>query len=82
MIYLPVISLLGCDWQPKRVTISFFEATIQSFANNLAKLFNQYGLRKNNHCLHVKDQGSNLNTTIIAFKFIVRCEVFNLDGSF
>ncbi len=85
IIYLLVIKLLWCDWESKHVTIGFFEATYatnQSFANNLTKLFNKYWLRKKNHCLHVKDQGSNLNTTIIASKFIVRCESFNLDESF
>ncbi len=31
---------------------------------------------------YVKDEGSNLNTMIIAIKFIVKCEVLSLDESF
>jgi hypothetical protein len=30
----------------------------------------------------VKDEGSNLTTTIIALKSIVKCEVLSLDESF
>jgi hypothetical protein len=30
----------------------------------------------------VKDEGSNLITTIIAFKSIIKCEVLGLDESF
>jgi hypothetical protein len=73
---------LGYDWQPKQVTIGFFEA-IETVGQTLVltKLFNQYGLR-NKIIAYVKDEGSNLNTMIIAIKFIVKCEVLSLDESF
>jgi hypothetical protein len=29
-----------------------------------------------------KDEGSNLNTTIVALKFVVKCEVLDLDEKF
>jgi hypothetical protein len=51
------------------VTIWLFEAikTIgQTFANNLTKLLNQYGLRK--IITYVKVKGSNLNAMTIVVK--------------
>jgi hypothetical protein len=63
-IFSFVINFLGCDWQPKHITIGLFEAieiTEQALANNLTKLFDQYGLR-NKIIAYVKDEGSNLNT--------------------
>jgi hypothetical protein len=45
-IFTLVINFLGSDWQPKQVTIGFFESTKitrQTLANNLTKLFDQYG---------------------------------------
>jgi hypothetical protein len=61
-----------------------FEATKivgQTLLNNFTKLFGQYGL-KNKIIAYVKDEGSNLNTMIIALKSIVKCEIFGLDESF
>jgi hypothetical protein len=83
-IFVLVINFLGFDWQPKQVTIGLFEAIEfikQALANNLTKLFDQYGLR-NKIIAYVKDEGSNLNTMTIAFKSIVKCEVFGFDESF
>jgi hypothetical protein len=47
----------------------------------LPKSFDQYGLR-NKIIACVKDEGSNLNTMIIASKFVVKCEVLGLNESF
>jgi hypothetical protein len=61
-----------------------FEATKitrQALANNLTKLFDQYGLR-NKIIAYVKDEGSNLNTMTIVLKFVVKCEILGLDESF
>jgi hypothetical protein len=83
-IFALVINFLGCDWQPKRITIGLFEATKitrQALANNLTKLFDQYGLR-NKIIAYVKDEGSNLNTMTIVLKFVVKCEILGLDESF
>jgi hypothetical protein len=83
-IFTFVINFLGCDWQPKQVTIGLFEAikiTKQSLVNNLTKLFDQYGL-ENKIIAYVKDEGSNLNTMTIASKSVVKCEVLGLDESF
>jgi hypothetical protein len=73
---------LGYDWQPKQVTIGFFEA-IETVGQTLVltKLFNQYGLR-NKIIAYVKDEGSNLNTMTITLKSIVKCEVLGIDESF
>ncbi len=57
------------------------EISGQTLANNLTKLFDQYGLR-NKIIAYVKDEGSNLNTMTIILKFVLKCEVFNLDESF
>jgi hypothetical protein len=75
---------LGSSWQPKQVTIIFFDAieiTKQTLTNNLTKLFDQYGLR-NKIIAYVKDEGSNLNTMIIIQNFVVKCEVLGLDEIF
>ncbi len=79
-----VINFLGFDWQPKHVTIGLFEAIKtngQALANNLTKLFDQYGLR-NKIIAYVKDEGSNLNIMTIALKYVLKCEVLGLDESF
>jgi hypothetical protein len=58
------------------MTIGLFEAIEnigQALVNNLTKLFNQYGLRKN--LLHM----SNLNATMTTLELIVKCEVLGLD---
>ncbi len=83
-IFALVINFLGYDWQPKQVTIGLFEATkitMQALANNLTKLFDQYGLR-NKIIAFVKDEGSNLNTMTIALNFVIKCEVLGLYESF
>jgi hypothetical protein len=67
-IFAHIISFLGFNWQPKHEIIGLFEATKtngQALANNLTKLFNQYGLRNKILQAYVKDEGSNLNTMII-----------------
>jgi hypothetical protein len=53
----------------------------QTLANNLTKLFDQYGLR-NKIITYVKDEGSNLNTMTIVLKYVVKHEVLGLDESF
>jgi hypothetical protein len=47
----------------------------QALVNNLTKLFDQFGF-KNNGIAYVKSEGSNLNTTTIALKVVMKCEVF------
>jgi len=84
VIFIFVIIFLGFDWQPKQVTIGLFKAietTRQALANNLTKLFDQYGLR-NKIIAYVKNEGSNLNVMTIVLIFVVKCEVLNLDESF
>jgi len=44
----------------------------------LIKLLDQYGLR-NKIIAYVKNEGSNFNITMIALKFVVKCEVLSLD---
>jgi hypothetical protein len=44
-------------------------------------LFDQYRLR-NKTIAYVKDEGSNLNIMTITFKFVVKCEVLDLNKSF
>jgi hypothetical protein len=82
IVALIIIKKLGFDWQPKQVTIGFFEA-IETIGQTLVltKLFNQYGLR-NKIIAYVKDEGSNLNTMPITLKSIVKCEVVGIDESF
>jgi hypothetical protein len=68
----------------QQITIGLFEATKiigQTLANNLRKLFGQYGLR-NKIITYVKDEGSNLNIMTIVLKFVVKFEVLGLDESF
>lgn len=65
-----IINFLIADWQLKHVTLGLFEAneTIgQALHKNLA---------------YVKDEGSNLNTMIIAFKSIVNHELLGLEESY
>ncbi len=83
-IFALVINFLGSNWQPKQITIGLFKATKiigQTLANNLTKFLDQYGLR-NKIIAYVKDESSTLNTMTIALKFVVKCEIFDLDESF
>jgi hypothetical protein len=69
-IFALIINFLIANWQPKHVTLGLFEAneTIgQALPKNLA---------------YVKDEGSNLNTTIIALKSIVNYELLGLEESY
>jgi hypothetical protein len=55
------------------VTVWLFEVINtngQTLANNLTKLFNQYGLGKKN-IAYVKTKGSNLNSMTIVVKSIM-----------
>ncbi len=47
----------------------------------MTELLDQYGLR-NKIIAYVKDEGSNLNTMIIALKSIIECEILGLNESF
>ncbi len=83
-IFALVIKKLGCDWQPKQVTIGLFNTTWiigKTLANNLTKLFDQYGLR-NKIIAYVKDEGSNVNTMTIVLKFVVKGEILGLNEKF
>jgi hypothetical protein len=50
-------------------------------ANNLRKLFDQYGLKRK-IVIDVKNEGLNLNTMTIALKSTVKCENLGLNQSF
>ncbi len=58
------------------------ETNGQALANNLTKLFNQYGSRNKIMQAYVKDEGSSWNTMIITLKSVVKCEVLGLDEIF
>jgi len=83
-IFALAINFLDENWQPKKVTIGFFETiekTSQVLAKNLRELLNSYGLSKK-IIVYVKDEGANLNSTTTTFKFVVNCEVLGLEESF
>ncbi len=50
-------------------------------ARNLAKLLDQYDLRKK-IIAYVKDEGANLNAMTIILKSMVDCEVIGMEESF
>jgi hypothetical protein len=50
-------------------------------AKNLIKLFDQYELKRK-IIAYVKNERSNLDTIIIVFKSIVKCEALGLNESF
>lgn len=79
-----LINFLGNDWKLKKHTIGVFESldtTWQALARNLTKLLDQYGLRKQ-IVVYVKYEGSNLNGMTNSFKFVMCCEILNLQESF
>jgi hypothetical protein len=57
------------------------ETTSQTLIRNLRKLMDSYGLSKK-IIVYVKDEGANLNSMTITFKFVVNCEVLGLEESF
>jgi hypothetical protein len=83
-IFTLVIKFLGVDWQPKHITLGLFEATNisgQTLVRNLIELLNTNELKKKN-VAYVKDEGSNLNTMIIALKLVLSCNVLVLKENF
>jgi hypothetical protein len=83
-IFSLVINFLDENWQPKKLTIGFFEAietTIQTLVRNLRKLLDSYGLNKK-IIVYVKDERANLNSMTRALKFVVNDEVLGLQESF
>jgi hypothetical protein len=50
-------------------------------AKNLIKLLEKYNL-KNKIILYVKNEGSNLNTMIVALKVVVSFEILGLEESY
>ncbi len=72
------------NWQPKKLTIGFFEAiktTSQALARNLRKLLDSYGSSKK-IIVYVKNEGANLNFMTRALKFVVKNEVLGLEDNF
>jgi hypothetical protein len=66
------------------VAIGLFEATKttrQALAKSLTKLLDKYGLRKK-IIVYVKDESSNINVMISAYKFVVNCEFLGIKESF
>jgi hypothetical protein len=47
----------------------------------LNNLLDEYDL-KNKVTAYVKDEGSNLNTMVSVFEFVVKCEVLGLEQNF
>ncbi len=81
-----VINFLGVYWQPKHIANECFEAfdtSRHALANDLlTNLLNKYDLKKNIN-VHVKNEGSNLNTLTIVFNYIVvSCNVLGFIESF
>jgi hypothetical protein len=61
-----------------------FEATKtirQTLVNNLTNLLDYHG-SINQIIAYIKNEGSNLNTMIIALRFVMKCEILGLDESF
>ncbi len=79
-IFTHVIKFLGANQQPKHITVGLLEA-FDTFGHALAKdlieLLGKYDLKKIK-IAYVKNEGSNLYTTIIALKFVVNCDVLSL----
>jgi hypothetical protein len=83
-IFALVINFLDEYWQPKKVTISLFEAiktTSQALVRNLRKFLDSYGLSKK-IITYIKDEGENLNSMTTTLKYVVSFEVLGLEESF
>lgn len=85
-IFALVINFLGINWQPKHVTLWFFEG-----ANISRKLWPKVWLSYLKSITqeggggggdYVKDKGSNLNTMITALKTIISYDIFGLEESY
>ncbi len=83
-IFTLVINFFGVNWQPKHITLGFFEATNfigQTLIKILTNLLDTYELRKK-IITYVKDEGFNFNTMTIALKLVVSCDMFGLEEIF
>ncbi len=68
----------------KHITISLFDGvqtSSQALTRNLQDLLEKYGLRKK-VVAYVKDEGFNLEITIIVFKLVVDFEILSMEESF
>jgi hypothetical protein len=75
---------LWVDWQPKHITIGLFKASDtfgHALAKDLIELLNKYDLRKKN-IAYIKNEGSNLNTMVVALKYVINCDILCLVESF
>jgi hypothetical protein len=80
-IFTLIINFLDENWPPKKVTFNLFEAieTIgQALARNLNELLNSYGSSKK-IITYVKDEGANVNSMTISFKFVINCDILRLE---
>ncbi len=83
-IFTLMIKFFGVNWQPKHITLELFEATNfigQTLIKILTNLLDIYELRKK-IITYVKDEGFNFNTTTIALKLVVSCDVFSSEDNF
>jgi hypothetical protein len=83
-IFALIVNFNNENWQPKQVTIGFFEATKiigRAMAMKLQALLDKYNLWKK-ILVHVKHKGSNLRTVTIALESMVSCENLRLEEPF
>jgi hypothetical protein len=75
------IKFFGRNWQPKHIIVGLFEAmdtSDQALAKDLIELLRKYNLKKK-IIAYVKDEGSNLNTSMTTtLKFVINCNILGL----
>jgi len=81
MMFLPWWSILNENCQPQHIIVGLFktnETTSQALARNLTKVLNQYALRTK-IIAYVKNESANLNATTTTLKYVVNCEILDMD---
>jgi hypothetical protein len=72
---------LNENWQPQHIIVRLFktnETTSQASTRNLTKLLDQYDLRMK-IIAYVKNEGANLNAMTTTLKYVVDCEILDME---
>jgi hypothetical protein len=83
-VFALVVNFINANWQPKQVTIGFFEAieiTGQTMAVKLQAFLDKYNLWKK-ITAYVKGEGSKLRAMTTTLKSVVNCDDLGLEEPF
>ncbi len=79
-IFVVVVNFLSSNWEPKHLTIGFFEAIATSGVTMAPKLWKLLGMFSftDKFLAYVKDEGANLQSCATTLTFVVSCKTLGM----